>query len=73
MNPVDPLRSVAVPAVVPLDRDGTFLAEAHDERLRDGQAGPVGGGQAQMFVEIVVVEAGDGRLEDVGGRRRALA
>src|SRR3954447_7699738 len=68
MDANDP--AAALDAVIAGDDHRGLVLEARDSRTRGGQAGPAGRVQAKVLVEVVVVEAGDGRPEPVGRRRR---
>ena len=54
--------------VVTIDDDGAFAAERQHLRGRGTQPGDPSSSQAEVLIEVVIVEPGDGGLEDVRGR-----
>jgi hypothetical protein len=54
--------------VVSFDHDGRLILERADPGARSHEPGMAGGGEAEMLIEIVIVEPGNGGLEDVGRR-----
>jgi hypothetical protein len=63
--------AVAPGSVIAGDDHGGLVVKARDGRARGGQAGAAGGVRGQVLVEVVVLEPGDGWLEDVSRRRRS--
>ncbi|BCB79770.1 hypothetical protein Pflav_061800 [Phytohabitans flavus] len=57
--------------VVAVDDDDPFTIEGGHVRRGSLQAKVADGRETQMLIEVMVVEAGNGRLEDVRGRHRA--
>ncbi len=60
-----------VRAVIAVDNDCRFVAEPADPRADCEQANSSRRIEAEVLVQVVVVESGDRRLEDVCGRGRA--
>jgi hypothetical protein len=55
-------------AIVALDGDRALAVESSDARARSDEAGAPGRAEADVLVQVVIVEAGDGGLEDMTGR-----
>jgi hypothetical protein len=63
-------RAAHRPAVVTIHDDGGLVAEVGDPRARGDEPRPAGRIEAEVLIQIVIVEAGNRRLEDVRRGRR---
>jgi hypothetical protein len=57
-------------AVVPIHDGGGLFSETSDRRTNGNEPGAPGGGEAEVLVEVVIVETRDGRFQDVGREGR---
>ena len=62
---------VCLAPVITIDHDRALLAELRDPRTGNDESGTSSGIQTEMLVEIMVVQARYGRLEDVARGSRA--
>src|SRR5450759_1787739 len=65
------IRTTRSPSTIrsyPLDHDGRLVLERADPGARSHEPRAAGGSEAEMLVEIVIVEPGNRGLEDVGRR-----
>lgn len=53
------------PPVISLDDDHRLIFKRVDPGTRDEEPQPMGRLETQVLVQIMVIESGDGRLEDV--------